>query len=240
MTQSTDRAGVQELERPAGTGEVGAAAGTAVAPKPKVRWWRTPWGAGLLAVVVFNLVYALPRYLKFEPSQARIMLDPTFRYHFAVLVAHVITGNLAMVTLFIQVLPWIRRNYVNVHRISGYVYVFGGALPSALLALVLLPHSIAPVGKVGLATMAVLWIGTTLQGFRMQWLHRYADHRRWMYYSFALALGTSWGRILGTIMQHVPAFHINIMAFLEIANWLGWVFNLLVAQWWLDRTARRV
>jgi predicted membrane protein len=236
VTQNSDRAGVQEIwSTPAPRTET-----RPVPPAPRRRWWRTPWAAALLAVVVFNLLYALPRYLKFEPSQARIVLDPGFRLHFQVLVAHVITGNIAMVTLFLQLIPWIRRHHPRVHRASGTVYLFAGVLPGALLALVLLPYSLAPTGRVGLATMSVLWIGTSLTGYRMQRLHRYADHRRWMYYSAALALGTSWGRILGELMMHVPGFHIDLMIFLEISSWLGWITNLLIAQWWLERTSRRV
>jgi Predicted membrane protein (DUF2306) len=236
VTQNSDRAGVQEIW----TAPVQRTESPPVTPRPSRRWWRTPWAAARLALVVFNLLYALPRYLKLEPSQARIQLDPDFRLHFQVLVAHVLTANIAMVTLFLQLLPWIRQQSPRFHRASGTVYVFAGAVPSALLALLLLPHSLAPTGRVGLTTMSVLWIATSLIGYRMQRLHRYADHRRWMYYSVALALGTSWGRIMAELMMHIPGFTIDIMIFLEISSWLGWIVNLFIAQWWLERTSRRV
>jgi len=206
---------------------------------PRWEWWRSPWVVALIVIVVFNLLYALPRYLSLDPSRSRVPLDPGFPQHFGVIVAHVVTGNVAMVTVFLQLMPWIRRSRPALHRATGMVYVFAGALPSALLALVLLPFSAAPAGKVGLATMAVLWIATTLTGFRMALLHRYAEHRRWMTYSFALALGTSWGRVISIALLHIPGFHLGLLTLLDVANWLGWVVNLLIAQWWLELTYRR-
>jgi len=211
---------------------------------PRRRWWRSPWGLAALALlaaaVVFNLVYALPRYLQFNPKLSRIPLDPAFPPHFGVLVVHVVAGNLALVTMFIQLVPWIRRNHPRIHRISGLVYMVGGVLPTAALALVLLPYSTAPIGNVGLFTMAVLWLGTTAMGYVRIRQHRYAEHRKWMLYSFALALGTSWGRIISVLEQHFPAININIEVFLEISGWLGWVVNLALVQIWLEITAKRV
>ncbi|MEU1287210.1 DUF2306 domain-containing protein [Kitasatospora sp. NPDC005856] len=208
---------------------------TTIAPS----WWQSPWAAALAALVVFNLLYAFPRYLTGDSHQARIPLDPDFPAHYPVLVAHVVLGNISLVTVLLQVLPWIRRHHPAVHRMSGRLYIFAGALPSGLLALVLVPYSSAPSGKIGLAMMAVLWLATTLLGLRAALQRRFVDHRRWMVYSFALALGTTWGRLLAEAMLHIPGFKIDIMVLLELANWAGWVFNLLVAHWWLERTAPR-
>ncbi|MEZ0115737.1 MFS family permease [Catenulispora sp. EB89] len=236
MTQHSDVGGAGRLNP--GAGPEGRRAAR--------RWWRTPWAlAALAAVVVFNLFYALPRYLQFNPKLSRVPLDPTFfghgDGHFAVVVVHVIAGNLAMVTMFVQLVPWIRRNHPKIHRISGRVYMLGGVLPTAVLALILVPYSTAPIGNVGLVAMAVLWLSTTAMGYVRIRQHRYLEHRRWMYYSFALALGTSWGRVLGELGQHVPALAINDTdIFLEIAGWLGWIVNLALVQIWLEFTSKRV
>ncbi|SFT36383.1 Predicted membrane protein [Actinopolyspora lacussalsi subsp. righensis] len=188
-------------------------------------------------LVVFNLLHALPRYLSFDPALSRTAIDPNFALHYPVLVLHVVTGNLAMVTVFLQILPWLRKRSVRLHRWSGLVYVYGGALPSSLLALILLPYSLAPTGKFGLFSMAIAWIATTIAGYRAQAGHRYRDHRKWMAYSFAISLGTSWGRILSTAMQTIPWFKIETMLFIEMSNWL-WVGNVLLAHWWLQRRSR--
>jgi hypothetical protein len=235
VTQFSDTPGTSHWREPQGDPARHAAPGGA---RP---WWRSPWATvALAAVVIFNLFYALPRYLSFDPARSRVPLSPTFPEHWTILVLHAVTGNIALVTLLIQLTPWVRRNHPKVHRVSGRLYIFAGVLPGAGLAFVLLPYSTAPTGKLGLATMATLWIFTTLMGYRYTLQHRYVEHRRWMLYSFALALGTSWGRVYSQLMQHFPALQFNIMIFLEMSSWLGWIVNLVIAQWWIEHTAARV
>ncbi|MEU6405189.1 DUF2306 domain-containing protein [Streptomyces sp. NPDC046985] len=227
-----------------GTGAPAAGAGPR---EPRTRpasgggplWWQSPWLAGLGVVVVFNLLYALPRYLSGDPKRSRIPLDPGFPAHFTVLVAHVLFGNLALVTVFLQLLPWIRRHHPRVHRVSGRVYVFAAVLPSTALAFVLLPYDTAPFGEFGLALTGVLWIATTLIGLRAARARRYVDHRRWMVYSFAISLGTTWGRVLSELLQTYPGVHVGLGFILELSNWGSWVINLVIAHWWLERTAPR-
>lgn len=202
-------------------------------------WWASSFIAVLAAIAIFNLIYALPRYLSFNPAASRVPLNPNypFHLHFTVIVLHVIAGNLALVTLFIQVIPWIRRRYPVVHRIAGRVYVFGGALPCALLALALLPYNNAPSGNFGLLSMAILWIVTTMRGYLAARQRRYRQHRRWMAYSFALALGTTWGRAIA--LAATPGVAINMAVFFDISSWMGWVISLVIVHWWLERTSKR-
>lgn len=210
---------------------------TSAAPVRRRRIRRSPVLLVLAAAVVFNLIYALPRYLQFNPKLSRVPLDPAFPLQFPVLVLHVVVGNIALVTLFIQLVPWVRRRFPVVHRISGRLYVFAGALPASVLALVLLPFSTQPEDNLGLATMAVLWVITALLGLRAARRRDYLEHRRWMYYSFALALGTSWGRVL--LLFLTPGVSIPAWVFFDISSWLGWVFSLVVVYWYVEWSTPR-
>ncbi|MDN3292803.1 DUF2306 domain-containing protein [Streptomyces ficellus] len=195
--------------------------------------------AALAVLVVFNLLYAFPRYLSGDPQQSRIPLDPHFTQHYPVVVVHAVLGNLALVTVFLQILPWIRRHHPRVHRVSGRVYLFAAVLPTTLLAFALVPFSQAPFGAFGLTLSGVLWITTTVLGYRAVRRRRYVDHRRWMVYSFAISLGTTWGRVLAELMQAFPGFRVPLSFVLELSTWASWVINLLIAHWWLERTAPR-
>ncbi|WP_412543659.1 DUF2306 domain-containing protein [Longispora sp. K20-0274] len=220
--------------------------GTRVTPPvvsgPPRAWWRHPypWLVTLAVLVVFNLIYALPRYLSMDPAQSRSILAPNSTIHWPLLVAHVVTGNVAMVTVFLQLWPWLRRNHPAVHRFIGRVYVFAGALPAALLGIfALVPLRSEQAGIPGLVAMGVLWTLTTLVAVRMARRRRYAEHRRWMVYSFALAMGTTWGRLLYLLIVGVPGFDMDhVTIYLEVAN-LGWVFNLLGAHAWMEWRAVR-
>jgi len=210
-------------------------------------WWRQPylWLVLLLGVVVFNALYALPRYLSLDPAQSRSQLNPAHSTHFGMVVAHVITGNLALITVLLQLWPWLRRNYPQVHRLSGRIYILGGVLPATALALfTLIPFrdgGFGGPGSMGLAANGVLWVIATAIGWRMARRRQWAQHQRWMIYSFALALGTSWGRVLFETITTYPSLgkHISIYALIDFSSWLGWLLGLLIAHLWVEHRGQR-
>lgn len=240
MTQHVERAHVGLTEPPA-VADPRQAPAAPTGPRP---WWSQwyLWLVVLLGEVVFNLIYALPRYLSGDPDQSRSALNPAVSQHWGLLVAHVVTGNVAMVTVLLQLWPWLRRNHPKVHRVSGRVYILAGALPSAGLGLfALLPIRHGGPGSIGLGFMAVLWIVTSLLGWWTARQGRYVEHRRWMVYSFALALGTTYGRFVVVALTMYPGLapHINFDILIEVTSWLGWVVNLLVAHLWLETRGTR-
>jgi hypothetical protein len=85
---------------------------------------------------------------------------------------------------------------------------------------------------------------------------RFVEHRRWMIRSFALTTSIVVNRIWGvvllllvspqTLAQDTPGGFVapddhTAIAAIGAANWLSWIVNLLIAEWWLERTdiARR-
>jgi len=206
------------------------------------RWWHNVWVVPVTLVVISFLAYALPPYFKLDPALARIPhLHRDVWWHFPLLVGHIAFGTIALVTVVFQIIPWLRNRYPAIHRWIGRVYVFAGVLPTALLALAITPYSAGPPGN---AAAALLWLFTTVMGYRMIRRRRVADHRRWMIYSFALSLQIVWGRVLLVlVLPRVPAFNFGnpneVNLVLETVTWLGFVLNLLAAQIWLEWTARR-
>ncbi len=235
----------QELTEPAPFAASPQKSGNA--PARPGAFWRQPYLylVLLLGIVVFNGVYALPRYLHFDSARSRTQLNPAHSTHFGFVVVHVITGNIALITVLLQLWPWLRRNYPQVHRITGRIYILAGALPVGITALIaLIPFrdgGFGGPGSVGFTANGVLLLVTTVVGWRMARKRMWAEHQRWMVYSFALALGTSWGRMLFESITTWPSLgkHISIFALIEISSWLGWVVSLLVAHWWIESRGMR-
>ncbi|NRN63228.1 putative membrane protein (DUF2306) [Kibdelosporangium sp. 4NS15] len=194
----------------------------------------------MLLVAAF-LWYTLPPYLSFDPDQVPIPLHPGYPPHYLALVLHIATGTITFLTVCLQLWPWLRRRHPAVHRFSGRLYVFAGAIPSALLALVVVPAAFdgQPVGLIGNTLSSLLWLGTTAAGFAAARRRRFADHRRWMVYSFALALHIVWGRVFGLMAEHLPWFAVDFQVIKEWSGWFGVAVNLAVAWWFLNRTRRR-
>ncbi|GAA2409494.1 DUF2306 domain-containing protein [Streptomyces glaucosporus] len=233
MTQSLDRPVAPA--RPAPPEIPPARPGAHPAPRSRRGWFGRYYTVPLAVATAAYLLYQLPPYLTFDPARSGIPMR--FPLHYAVLAGHVLTGTVTLVTMCLQLWPWLRRNHPAVHRWSGRLYVFAGALPSAALALVMFPFSF-PSGSVAVLMSGVMWAVTSVVGWIRARQGRYAEHRRWMLYSFAIVWGqTVWGLVIGLTLFRLP-FAIDITYIAESARWVGWVGNLVLVHWWLERTAR--
>lgn len=207
--------------------------------RPRGPWWRArPSGLPPLVLLVGGfLAMTLPRYLALDPAASLVPLDPTAPLHFPLLVAHVVTGSVALVAICAQLWPWLRRTHPGVHRWVGRAYVVAGIGPSALLALVLVP--LGPLTLLG-GTGAVLWglaaLVTTALGVRAARRGRWAAHRRWMVYSVATALAIMTNRVMFLLLMTAPGLpHDPEVAGAIGGFWSGWLLNLALAWWWLRR-----
>ena len=110
------------------------------------KWWRRPWVAPLALVVAVFLAYSVPPYLTFDPARSRVPAPAGFAAHYWLLVAHIAFGTVAIVGVILQTWPWLRRTHPVVHRRVGRVYVFGGAIPAAVMAAII--GAVSPFGPV--------------------------------------------------------------------------------------------
>ncbi|HEY3464919.1 MAG TPA: DUF2306 domain-containing protein [Amycolatopsis sp.] len=197
--------------------------------------------APLALVVAGFLVYSVPPYLTLDPAQSRVPAPAGFAAHYWFLVAHITFGTIAIVGVVLQIWPWLRRTHPVVHRRVGRVYVFAGALPSAVMAGII--GAVSPFGPVVGAldvVAALLWLGFTLAGWRAIRQRRYADHRKWMVRSFAMTMNTLMSRALSPIafllvMPRVEDKEELILTAGTLSAVLSVLSLLLLSQWWLDR-----
>jgi hypothetical protein len=191
----------------------------------------------LLVVVVVFLVYSLLPYLT-----GGTRVPATFGWHYPLLVAHVMFGSLAMATAVLQFWPALRARPV-LHRRIGRVYVCS-ALPSAGFALVIgAATPFGPMLAVSNVALALLWGWFTIHGYRAARRRSFAEHRRHMVRSAALALSVITNRvwtpvlILGLDPLKDNVFGGDEERYLQFAaglgGWLGWVIPLAAVQWWL-------
>ncbi|SFW62970.1 DUF2306 domain-containing protein [Amycolatopsis australiensis] len=211
-----------------------------VARKPV--WWRRPWVAPLAAIVGLFLAYSLPPYLTLDPARARVPAPPGFAAHYWFLLAHITFGTVAIVGVVLQIWPWLRRAHPVAHRRIGRIYVFGGALPSAVMAAVI--GAVSPFGPI-LGTLdvvgALLWFGFTVAGWRAVRQRRFADHRKWMVRSFAMTMNTLTTRALSPLcylilMTRTPGKGVAlILDAATLSGALSLLTLLGLSQWWLER-----
>jgi len=210
-------------------------------------WSPRSWAVAPLAAVTFAFVaFALPPYLTLDPTRSRIPPPAGLAFYYPTLVAHVIFGSVAILTCAVQVWPWFRRRYPDVHRAIGRVYVFAGVLPAGVTGLII--GAVSPFGPTIRASnvlLAIIWLFVTISGLRAGRQRRFAEHRRWMIRSFVLTMSIVTNRVWAAIWflalapQLPTTFAGNealmIQTIAGLSGWLGWTIPLVAAEWWLDR-----
>jgi hypothetical protein len=193
-------------------------------------------------VVAWLLVFVIPAYATLDPAQARIALTPGNPFHYPLLIVHVASGTVAMLSGCVQVWPRFRRRHPRAHRVSGRVYLVSVVVGSPALAALIFFRA-ENLGRepttvvIGFSALTLLWAGTAIAGYAAARQRRFADHRKWMLYSFAFTLSIIWSRTAFVAALPFPRLDPRWIA--ENVGWFPWVLNLLIVQWWLNRTARR-
>ncbi|HEY4420357.1 MAG TPA: DUF2306 domain-containing protein [Pseudonocardia sp.] len=214
-----------------------------------VRRFRT-LAVPLAVLTVVFLVISLPPYLALDPAKARLPVPEDVPWFYPALVAHIGFGSIALLTAALQVWPWLRRTHPTVHRWSGRVYLGLGVIPGGVAVLTVAPfgESGGPTGQVANTMLAILWLTTAVAGYRAVRARRFDEHREWMVRNVALTFSIVANRPWS--MLCIAVFAPEVFGTGEIdpavlaqaagvSMWLSWVVNLLVAEWWLNRTRNR-
>lgn len=213
-------------------------------------WWRRPWMVPLFLLIAGFLAFSVPPYLTGDPSLSRMEIPSGNAIYYPVLVAHVLFGTVAMLAGCLQIWPWLRRKHRRVHRASGRVYVFAGALPGGLTALYVGVYTpFGPSVMVSNLWMAILWLTCTMLGLVAVLQRRMDDHRTWMVRSFALTMSIVVTRILAAPVLILLYPRIDTMfggseeqllyVATSINTWLGWTLALVIAEVFIRRSTTR-
>jgi Predicted membrane protein (DUF2306) len=204
---------------------------------------------GVVTVLSLLVVgYALQRYGGFDPGASRVGLRPGVPWQFPLLMAHILTGSVALALGPLQLVRAIRRR-PRIHRYVGRGYLFAGVFPASVAGIgVAMLTTAGPVAAAGFAVGDVLWFTTALLGYRAARAHRYRDHERWMLRSLALTFAAVTFRVwlallivgqlplLGAVYggDFDSLFHTAYVT----TTWVAFVPNVLVVSWWLRSRSR--
>jgi uncharacterized membrane protein len=141
---------------------------------------------------------------------------------------HFIFGGIAIVVGALQVNRWLRTRFVSLHRWLGRSYVLAVAISGIAGIALALNSSAGLVASAGFGSLGILWLATTLMGYRSIRRHNTSAHRRWMIRSYALTLAAV------TLRFYMPLsdmLGLSMAVAYPVISWLAWVPNLLIAEW---------
>ena len=193
-------------------------------------------GIGLLYVVYayfcWLLVQIAWQYVPFQTDVAFLQIKqdvvPLWQYRLA-FVVHVYTTLLVLPAGFIQFNSFVRKNYSQLHRYVGWVYIIvilGFASPSGFWMGIYANGGLS--SQIAFCILAILWSYTTLQALLKIRKSDFNAHRNFMIRSFALTLSALTLRLWKTIFVYL--FHPHPMDVYRLVAWLGWVLNIVIAE----------
>lgn len=156
--------------------------------------------------------------------------EAAYEWYQAVFYAHVLTSMAALVAGFTQFSTRLRKSFPKLHRAVGKGYVGVVLFASGPTGMVMgFCSEGGPVAKTAFVLLAVLWLFFTAKAFQTAAQKRFGEHRDWMVRSYALTLSAvslrAWKWVIVALFEPAPMDGYRIVA------WLGWVGNLVVAEW---------
>lgn len=191
----------------------------------------------LYALFCWLMVQITWQYIPWNTDVAFLRIKQEYismaHYRWAFLL-HVYSSILVLPAGFTQFSDRLRLRWPSVHRQMGWVY--------AIISIFLAGPSGFVIGwyanggwssQLAFCLLAVLWILFGCLAILRAKQGAYEAHKRWMYRSFALALSAitlrAWKYLIVAIWEPRP------MDVYQIVAWLGWVLNLLIAEWLILR-----
>ena len=151
---------------------------------------------------------------------------------------HVFAAILALLAGFTQFSSLIRQEHRRLHRLVGRIYAYDILIVNfpAGMVLAVCANGLLP-GRIAFVLLDSLWFTFTLLGVQAARRGAISRHRAMMIRSYALTFSAitlrSWKYIL------VRTTHIDPLHLYMIDAWMGFVPNLLIAEWWIRTRARR-
>ena len=151
---------------------------------------------------------------------------------------HVFTSMFALAAGFTQFAPALLRRWPAVHRWMGRLYVVNVCLITGPAGLIMAFYANGGItSRLAFGTLATLWIGSTALAYRTALRRRWKSHRAWMIRSYSLTLSALTLRAWKVLI--IAALHPHPMDAYRVVAWLGFVPNLLVAEWLIRRKNSR-
>ncbi len=195
--------------------------------------WRTGLLSLLLAFFSVLMVRITIPYLSLETDVAFLRIKQWIIHHDVWRVSffvHVFTSIFLLAAGFTQFYYPTQPVWRNLHRAMGKMYVFvllGFSGPAGLV--MSLYANGGWLSQTAFTLLSLLWMYTTVQAYRTARQRKWRTHGQWMVRSFALTLSALTLRAWKFLL--VLFFHPHPMDAYQVVAWLGWVPNLLLAEW---------
>lgn len=151
---------------------------------------------------------------------------------------HVYASMWVLLAGFTQFSKAIQRNQPKLHRTLGYIYVVDVLLITGPAGLLMGFYANGGLwSRIAFVLLAVLWIYFTAMALIKARQKNFKAHRNYMIRSYALTLSAitlrAWKYAITNTVTLPP------MDVYRVVAWVGWVGNLVVAEWLIFRHTQK-
>jgi len=187
----------------------------------------------LLAFFSFLMLRIILLYIPIQNDVAFLQLKQSYihitEWRIAFFV-HVFSSLLALLAGFTQFSKWLLKHKPRLHRTIGYSYVLNILMVTGPAGLLMSFYANGGItSRIAFVLLSVLWIGFTAIALYKAIKKDFKAHRIFMIRSYALTLSAITLRIWKVLLANYT--DIPPMDRYRIIAWLGWVLNLLIAEW---------
>ncbi|GAB3464625.1 DUF2306 domain-containing protein [Streptomonospora sediminis] len=205
---------------------------------------------GVVTVLSLGTLSAVVPYLGFDAAASKVGIRPDVPFHFPLLMAHILTGGLALLLGPLQFYAPIRRRAPRAHRLIGRLYLLAGVVPSGITGFgVALLTTRGWVAGAGFAMLSVFWLVSAAYGYAAVRRRDFGAHERWMRRNFAATFAgftlRAWlGLLIAAQLPLLePVYGGDSAALFAVAYstaaWMCWVPNVLLIEWWIRSRAAK-
>ena len=196
------------------------------------------WYAALLYfsyLMVLITIQYVP--VDFDVAFLRIKQDEIKLLHYQIaFFTHVYTSIFVLLLGMFQFSDYVRRRYSSLHRSAGKLYIALILLLAGPSGLIMGYYANGGIpGRISFCLLAVLWMVFTYKAYMYARKKDWKKHKNYMYRSYALTLSAISLRLFKWLI--VSVFALPPMDTYVIVSWLGWVFNLLIAEYIIYKAA---
>lgn len=139
---------------------------------------------------------------------------------------HIAFGGIALLIGWLQFSKRIRVRYTKLHRNIGKTYVVSVLISGICSLIIALNATGGVISILGFLSMGIIWLATSLLGFRVIRQGNVDLHEKFMIFSYATCFSAVTLRIfLPLLVMALGEFNTAY----RIVAWLCWVPNILVA-----------
>ena len=190
---------------------------------------------GVLMLRITLPYLALSDHTAFLQIKQWVIQNKVWKFSFYL---HVFTSIFLLLAGFTQFSDYLLKNFRILHRVVGYSYVIillGASAPAGFVMSLYANGGI--ISQVAFTTLSLLWFYFTLQAFLKAKEKDFNAHGNFMIRSYALTLSAltlrAWKFLIVLWLRPNPLDVYMVVA------WLGWVPNLLLAEYIIWKMRRK-